>query len=220
MLKAILFDLDGTLANTDPLHFEVWQEILRTYQIEMDHPAYKRQISGRQNPEIIQDLLPQLSASEAEKLADDKEARFREMALNLQPLDGLIEMLAWVEQQKLKKAVVTNAPRLNATFMLDVLQLSERFETVVLGEEMVAGKPDPTPYTFCLNQLQIQPEEALVFEDSPSGIRSAVGAGIETVGVASTHEPETLKRWGASQVIDDFYDLHLWERIKTLISLK
>lgn len=220
MLKAILFDLDGTLANTDPLHFEVWQEILRTYQIEMDHPTYKRQISGRQNPEIIQDFLPQLSASEAEKLADEKEERFREMALNLQPLDGLMEMLAWVEQQKLKKAVVTNAPRLNATFMLDVLQLSERFETVVLGEEMVAGKPDPAPYTFCLNQLQIQPKEAIVFEDSPSGIRSAVGAGIETVGVASTHEPETLKRWGATHVIDDFYDIHLWERIKTLISLK
>ncbi len=220
MLKAILFDLDGTLANTDPLHFEVWQEILRTYQIEMDHSSYKRQISGRQNPEIIQDFLPQLSPSETEELADYKEARFREMALNLQPLEGLMEILAWVEQQGLKKAVVTNAPRLNATFMLDVLQLSERFKTVVLGEEMVAGKPDPTPYTFCLNQLQIQPQEALVFEDSPSGIRSAVSAGIETIGVASTHEPKTLKELGASQVIDNFEDLQLWERVKSLISLE
>ncbi len=217
MLKAILFDLDGTLANTDPLHFKIWQEILQTYNKEIDHPFYKTYISGRQNPEIIKDLIPQLSIKAGEELADHKEARFREIALELQPLAGLLEMLTWIETVGLNKAVVTNAPRENARFMLEVLQLTERFEFVVLGEDMTAGKPDPAPYKYSLEQLKIQPSEAIVFEDSPSGIRSAVAAGIYTIGVASTHEPSVLKAIGASQVVNDFNDLPMWAKIKSLL---
>jgi beta-phosphoglucomutase-like phosphatase (HAD superfamily) len=76
MLKAILFDLDGTLANTDPLHFKIWQELLKEQGIDMDHETYKTQISGRQNPEIIQDLLPHFDATESEKFAEHKENYF------------------------------------------------------------------------------------------------------------------------------------------------
>ncbi len=218
MLKAILFDLDGTLANTDPLHFKIWQEILQTYNQEIDHPFYKTYISGRQNPQIIQDLIPQLSVQEGVELAEYKEARFREIAVDLKPMAGLMEMLAWMETEGLKKAVVTNAPRENAEFMLEVLQLTERFEFVVLGEEMIAGKPDPAPYQYALDRFQIQASEAIVFEDSPSGIRSGVAAGIETIGVASTHEPAVLKAIGASLVIDDFNDLPMWAKIKSLLA--
>lgn len=217
MLKAILFDLDGTLVNTDPLHFKIWHEILQTYNTEIDHSFYKTYISGRQNPQIIQDLIPQLSVSEGAELAEYKEARFREIALELQPIAGLMEMLTWIETEGLRKAVVTNAPRENARFMLEVLQLTERFEFVVLGEEMIAGKPDPAPYQYALEQCKIQPSEAIVFEDSPSGIRSAVGAEIYTIGVASTHEPAVLKAIGASLVINDFNDLQLWAKIKSLL---
>ncbi|MGL5081227.1 MAG: HAD family hydrolase [Microcoleaceae cyanobacterium] len=210
MLRAILFDLDGTLVNTDPLHFQVWQEILKAYQLEIDQPFYQAKVSGRQNPEIIVDLLPQLSETEVKQFAEHKEARFREIALNLTPLAGVLEALTWLEDRSLKTAVVTNAPRKNAEFMLTVLHLRDRFKTVVLGEEMIAGKPDPAPYQFCLEQLGIQADEAIVFEDSPAGIRSAVGAGIETVGVATTHDPKSLKAFGASRVIDDFQDVDLW----------
>ncbi len=216
MLKAILFDLDGTLANTDPLHFKIWQDILQEHGIEMDHDSYKAQISGRQNPEIIQDFLPHLSATASEKLAEEKEALFRERALDLQPLAGFLELLEWIETQQLKTAIVTNAPKKNADFMLKVLKLKERFKIVILGEEMSAGKPDPEPYQFCLKQLNIEAFEAIVFEDSPSGIRSAINAGIETIGVASTHEPELLKQLGVSLVIDDFNHLEMWEKIEFL----
>ncbi len=218
MLKAILFDLDGTLANSDPLHFKIWQDILREHGVEMDHAAYKVKISGRQNPEIIQDLLPHFSVEASEELAEFKEAQFRQQAQQLQPINGLMDLINWVDNQPLKKAVVTNAPKENAAFMLDALQLTQRFPLVVLGDEMTAGKPDPEPYRFCLEQLNIDPSEALVFEDSPSGIRSAIGAGIETIGVASTHEPEALKQLGVSLVIDDFMDKTMWSQLKALSS--
>ncbi|MDJ0556127.1 MAG: HAD family phosphatase [Microcoleaceae cyanobacterium MO_207.B10] len=209
MLKAILFDLDGTLANTDPLHYETWKDILNHHGVTIDHSSYKVQISGRTNPVIIQDLLPHLSPTEAQKLAIDKEARFREIALNLKPLTGLWEFIEWIEQQKLQKAVVTNAPPENVKFMLDILQLADIFELVILAGEMTVGKPDPAPYKLCLEKLGISAAEAIAFEDSRSGIKSAVGAGIYTIGVASTHEPESLLEVGASIVINDFSDKKL-----------
>jgi beta-phosphoglucomutase len=209
MLKAILFDLDGTLANTDPFHYQVWKEILNNHGVTIDHNSYKQHISGGTNPVIIANLLPHLSTIEAEELANYKEAKFREMARNLKPLIGLLEFIEWVEKQKLQKAVVTNAPPENAQFMLEVLQLTDVFPLVILGSEMPVGKPDPAPYKLCLEKLEISPEEAIVFEDSRSGIMSAVGAGIYTVGIASTHQPESLLEVGASIVINNFSDKKL-----------
>jgi beta-phosphoglucomutase len=219
MLKAILFDLDGTLVNTDPLHYQSWQEILRDYGMEIDRIFYKAKISGRLNPLIIQDLLPQLSFEAGRQLADCKEARFREIALSLTPLAGLLDLLAWIEAQGLQKAVVTNAPAENVNFLLQVLKLADTFNTVVLGEDATAGKPDPACYKLALNQLGISATEAIAFEDSPSGIQAAVGAGIYTIGVASTYEPNVLSAVGAAMVISDFQEHRLWEHINFLVGM-
>lgn len=206
MLSAILFDLDGTLVNTDPFHFRAWQETLREHELEIDQTFYQTRISGRLNPVIVQDILPHLSPEEGEQLAENKEARFRELAPLLKPLAGLDRLLAWIKEQGLKVALVTNAPSKNVHFMLSVLKLTETFPTVVLAEEMKAGKPDPAPYQFALELLNIKAEEAIAFEDSPSGIRSAVGADIFTIGIASTHDPLILKKAGANKVVVDFTD--------------
>lgn len=217
MLKAILFDLDGTLANTDPLHYQTWQEILQDYGLEIDRTFYQARISGRLNPLIVQDLLPQLSFEAGQQLADDKEARFREIALSLTPLAGLLDLLAWIETQGLQKAVVTNAPRENVNFMLQVLKLADTFDTVVLGEDATAGKPDPACYKLVLSQLNISAQEAIAFEDSPSGIRSSVGAEIYTIGVASTYEPKALSGAGAAMVIRDFEEQKLRQLLVSLL---
>ncbi len=217
MLIAVLFDLDGTLVNTDPLHYQTWQEILRDYGLEIDEAFYKARISGRLNPLIVQDLLPQLSFEAGQQLADYKEARFREIGLSLTPLAGLLDLLAWIETQGLRKAVVTNAPRENVNFLLEVLKLADTFEPVVLAEDAIAGKPDPAPYKLALSLLGISPKEAIAFEDSCSGIHSAVGAGIYTIGVASTHDPEVLLEAGAAMVIPDFTEKQLWFLLDSLM---
>jgi haloacid dehalogenase superfamily, subfamily IA, variant 3 with third motif having DD or ED/haloacid dehalogenase superfamily, subfamily IA, variant 1 with third motif having Dx(3-4)D or Dx(3-4)E len=204
MLKAILFDLDGTLANSDPLHYLSWARVLEIYEFNIDHSFYKTRISGRTNAEIVGDLFPEFSDKDILKMVDLKESKFREMAVDLQPLGGLMDFLAWVNQQQFKTGLVTNAPRENTDFMLKILKLSDYFDSVVLSDEIGVGKPDPAPYQYCLEQLNILPEEAIAFEDSPSGIRSAIAAGIKTIGVASTHDPKGLKDLGVAFVIDDF----------------
>jgi HAD superfamily hydrolase (TIGR01509 family) len=211
MLAAILFDLDGTLVNTDPLHYQVWKSVLNDYGLEIDQAFYDNRISGRLNPLIIKDILPHLSEQENLQLADYKEAKFREFASELTRLAGLDRVLSWTEKCGLGRALVTNAPRKNVEFMLSVLGLKETFSPVVLAENVAAPKPDPAPYQMALNLLNITADRALAFEDSPSGIRSAVSAGIITIGVASTHEPSALLAAGALTVVSDFTDASLWE---------
>ncbi len=217
MLSAILFDLDGTIVNTDPIHYQVWQQMLAGYSIDIDETFYKSRISGRLNPEIVKDILPQLSPAAGAKFADEKEALFRQLAPHLKPLSGFSELLAWTETHQLKSALVTNAPRLNAEFMLEVLQIKEAFHTVILAEDCRAGKPDPAPYQAALDNLGILAEKAIAIEDSPSGIRAAVAAGITTVGVASTHDPKVLIEVGAVIAIPDFTDLQLWTLLNSSI---
>jgi len=216
MLKAIIFDLDGTLANTDPMHYQIWEELLKNYDMEIDLPFYNKHISGGTNEAILNELLPQLSEKEVTELAYYKEAKFREIALNLQPLNGLLDFLKWIEDNQLKKGVVTNAPPENVEFMLEkALKLADRFNPVILAGVMTAAKPDPASYQLCLRELGVGAKEAIVFEDSPNGIKAAVGAEIYTVGVASTHEPKALKAAGANEVIFDFSEQKLWEIIES-----
>ncbi|HEV2094092.1 MAG TPA: HAD family hydrolase, partial [Rubrobacter sp.] len=84
------------------------------------------------------------------------------------------------------------------------LRLEDFFDAVVPAEEVRAGKPDPEPYRAALEKLGADPDETLAFEDSVSGIASAVGAGIPTVGIASTQRPEKLREAGVFMVAKDF----------------
>ena len=220
MLKALLFDLDGTLAETDSIHLQIWQDYLREYGLEIDRAFYQAKISGRLNPDIVAELLPQLNAETQADFIWRKEAEFRNRADALHPLAGLMELLNWAANQSLAVAVVSNAPRENAEFMLQALHLKDRFATVILGDDLPVGKPDPLPYLEALRQLKIAASEAIVFEDSPSGLRSAVAAEIYTVGIASTHDPATLYQLGASLVVSDFTDDRLAEVLQHQTSAK
>jgi HAD superfamily hydrolase (TIGR01509 family) len=214
MLKALLFDLDGTMVNTDPVHYQTWQDILQPYGIQFNPTFYRQHFSGRRNAEILKDLLPDFTDQQIEDFSIYKEAEFRQRAQDLQRTPGLTEFLSWTNQQHLRRAVVTNAPRQNAEFMLQVLQLQDVFPVVILADELVVGKPDPLPYQLAVSQLGVLPEASIAFEDSPSGLRSAIGAGIPTVGIASTHAAEELYELGAILVIENFADVRLMERLQ------
>ena len=218
-LTAILFDLDGTIVNTDPIHYQVWRDILLEYDVEIDEKIYQSRFTGRLNPEIIQDMLPHLSPEEGEKLAEEKEARFREKAHELKPTEGFSELIALTEKYGIKRALVTNAPTKNALFMLKILGLEETFDTVVIAEQEAAAKPDPTPYRVALERLGVDPEQAIAFEDSPSGIHSAVGAGIPTIGVASSGKPIKMREMGAFMTVYDFTDSEMWTFLNSQITL-
>lgn len=203
-LKALLFDLDGTLAETDSLHFQGWRKMLGRHGIDADWEFYQERVSGRLNPDIAADLLPHLPESETRRMIEDKEAEFRRRAPELSPLPGLTGVIERARHGAMKLALVTNAPPENAHALTEALGLAEVFDVEVFAGELGAGKPDPLAYSTVLGRLGIGADEALAFEDSSSGIASAVGAGVTTIGIASTHAPETLFAAGASYSYPDF----------------
>ena len=218
MLEALLFDLDGTLADTDPIHMRAWQRILRDYGMEVDETFYRQRISGRLNPRIVEDLLPRLDANERDDLIERKEAEFRALADRLERLAGLDEILDWARDERLRIGLVTNAPRENARFMLEALGLADAFETVVRGEEAAAGKPDPAPYLLALERMGIGADVAVAFEDSRSGVGAADRAGIPVIGMTTTHPPDELRDAGARQTAPDFRDDALWSYLRSRLN--
>ncbi|BBH46348.1 HAD family hydrolase [Pseudomonas sp. KU43P] len=217
MLTALLFDLDGTLTDTDTLHLQAFRQLLHDYDgRELTQAQFDAQVSGRANGELFADLFPQASALQCQALAERKEALFREMAPALEPMPGLLRLLEHAQAHGIGLCVVTNAPRLNAEHMLAAMGLGERFEHVLVAEELARAKPDPLPYLTGLERLQAVAGQALAFEDSLPGVKAASAAGIFTVGIATTQTAERLMAAGAKLVVDDFDDPRLWALIESL----
>ena len=213
MYRALLFDLDGTLAETDSLHLPTWVDVLEPYGVEVDEEFYKQSISGRTTSEIVRDLLPDLSDEENRSVGDAKEASFRKRASELEPLPGLVDFAEQGRERGMRIALVTNAPEENVEAVLLALGLHDFFDAVVLADEVEAVKPDPAPYRAALKKTGTPAKEALAFEDSVSGIASSVAAGVPTVGITSSQDPERLLDAGAFMTAENFND----PQIRTLI---
>lgn len=210
----LLFDLDGTLTDTDALHYEAYRILLAPLGKAVSHETYKARIMGAANEAIMAWLFPDDPIARHRALADEKERLFRTLATCMQPLPGLVDLLSWAEAQEIKTAVVTNAPRFNAEMMLGAIGLAGRFPVLVIGEEVARGKPDPLPYLTALDRLGAKAEAALAFEDSRSGVQAATAAGVETVGMTTGLDAATLRGVGAAGTIADFTDPWLLGKLK------
>lgn len=214
-IEAVLFDIDGTLADTDPVHFQTFVDLLQREGVNggdpIDFAFFQRWISGRQNKLICADLFPQWDEQKVEEWSDMKEAMFRERSSSdLKAMGGLDRFLAWIDAQNFQRAAVTNAPRLNAEFILGCIGRGSYFQEVIIGDECEKAKPDPCPYLAAMSRLGVQPENCIVFEDSPSGARAAVAAGIYTIGILSSNPAEKLQEVGCSLLIDNYDSEDLW----------
>ena len=217
-LRALIFDMDGTLIDTDNQHYDAYVKVLADLGMPLHRDEYDSRMAGRPNMEILRDYFPDEDDAYRRDLMNRKETAFRETEMAWEPLAGLTELMAWAKAQGLAQALVTSAPRENATYLLEAVNLTGALEPEVYADELPRGKPDPLPYTTALELLGVTPEQAVVFEDSASGVKSGVGAGILTVGVATTQRPEVLRAAGATLVIRDFTDAALWELLEPALN--
>lgn len=206
----LLFDLDGTLAETDPLHELAWREVLEARGVDLGADGYFKRIRGRANPAIVASLLPGLDAAEALRVADDKEASFRQRATSLSPTRGLMELIERARALGWGLAVVTNAPRVNAEHVLDLLGVRNAFSVVIVPQDVESPKPAPDAFVLGAQRLGLPSGRALAFEDSPSGVRAAVAAAIPVAGLLTGHGADELRAAGADVVAADFDELWPW----------
>ncbi len=202
---ALLFDLDGTMLMTDDIHREVFVDLMKPYGIEVTEHFYMTHLHGRLNTDFFAEFLPDLP--DPQGLSDHKEALFRERLPHPYPaMPGAAALVERAQAEDWALAVVTNANRINAEAMLEAIGLRAAFEVVIIGEECVRAKPDPEPYLAALRALDVRPEHALAFEDSPSGLRAAAGSGAYTVGIRSGLTDDALRAHGAHATLQDFND--------------
>ncbi|MGV8853728.1 MAG: HAD family hydrolase [Devosia sp.] len=204
---ALLFDIDGTLADTDPLHLAAFNRAFAPFGQVFDKARFARELQGLANVDIARNILPDLSPAEGMAVLDQKEAAFRALAASdIHPVPGLFALLDAADAAGLPMAAVTNAPRANAELILDGLGITHRFRALVIGAELAHGKPHPLPYLEGLRLLGARAEVSVAFEDSRTGIASATAAGLATIGMRTSLGDADLRAAGAVLTADSYAD--------------
>ena len=205
--KALLFDIDGTLADTDALHLEAFNQVFGPRGHVFDRARASKELMGFSNASIGERFLPEEPPERRLAIMDQKEAAFRSLvAGKIKPMPGLMRLLARADQAGVPMVAVTNAPRLNAEMLLAGLGIADRFKRVVIGDELTHGKPHPMPYQEGLRAVNASAKLSLAFEDSRSGVQAASAAGIATIGIRTSLNHADMIEAGAFTTAEDFDD--------------
>jgi HAD superfamily hydrolase (TIGR01509 family) len=208
--KALLFDIDGTLTDTDALHLEAFNEVLGPHGHAFDHARFTKELQGFSTASISERFLAGEPPERQAAIMEEKEQAFRKLvAGRIQPLPGLMALLAQADRAHVPMVAVTNAPRLNAEMLLSGLGIADRFKFLVISDELARGKPHPIPYLEGLRAAGAAAEASLAFEDSRSGVRSASSAGIATIGIRTSLSHDDMVAAGAVMTARAFDDPEL-----------
>ncbi len=206
MAPSLLFDLDGTLADTDATHFAAFGAVFADYGVTLSWDAYRTQVMGVGNREIAARFLGHVPPSEHGTIMDRKEAVYRTLVTHIEPVPGLMALLDWADAEAIPCAVVTNAPRASANLVLKALGIGDRFHAIVFGTELPYTKPHPLPYLEALRLVGARAENSVAFEDSGSGIAAALAAGLPVIGMTTSLEAAAVMELGATLAARDLTD--------------
>jgi len=187
--RAVLWDLDGTLIDSMPYHWEAWNDVLRPLGYHFSVESFRPTI-GLRNEEIVRDFLKlDRPAGELERIVLAKEERYRailrERGLALLP--GVDDWLTRLTAAGWRHAIVTSAPRLNVEATMRASGLDRRVDLIVCAEDVINGKPHPEPFLLAADRLGVAPARCIVVEDAPAGLEGGRRAGMKTIGVLTTH---------------------------------
>lgn len=211
---AMIFDMDGVIIHSNPLHVEAWKVYNRRFGIDAGE-AVRDRMYGRRNDEIVREFFgAHLNDEAVAAHGAAKEELFREMAapgLAGHLVPGVREFLE--RHASLPLALATNAEPSNVDFLLDRGDLRGFFQAIIDGHQVRRPKPDPEIYLRAAKLLDVEPRDCVVFEDSYTGVEAAHAAGMRVVGLKTTHAdlPDV------DLAVDDFFcpELERWLRAQT-----
>ncbi len=206
---ALIFDMDGVIINSNPIHCRAWELYNRRFGVETTEEMLRR-MYGRRNDQIVRDYLGEhLSDAEVLEHGAAKERLYRELAgpsVQSSLVPGVRE---FVERHRdLPMAIASNAEAANVDFVLEAAGLRQFFRAVVDGQQVSRPKPAPDAFLKAAELLAAQPRECVVLEDSYSGVEAARAAGMRVVGLRTSHDQLP----GAAIMVDNFLapELEVW----------
>lgn len=209
-VAAVLWDLDGVIVNSGPVHFQAYRWLLSQHGVELTEERFFADLFGRRNWDILRDVLPGVSDDDVHRLAEQKEAKFRKLvAGEVRALPGAADLLRRAHEAGLKQSIVSSTPRANIELIIGALGLRDALDEIVGEEDSVRGKPDPQPFTTAADRLGVPYERCVVIEDAPEGVEAGKAAGMRVIAVTTTRPAERLS--AADLVVDDLEDERVWK---------
>jgi HAD superfamily hydrolase (TIGR01509 family) len=209
--RAVVFDMDGVIVNSHPVHRKAWQQFLQQLGHEVSEGELDYILEGRKRSDILCRFLGPLSPEQIQEYGQRKDLFFQESAGEVQPIPGLLDFVEHVASSKKSMAVATSASESRTRFTLEQLGLHAYFDAIVTSKDVALGKPAPDIYQTACRRLEVEPQTAIAFEDAVAGVEAAKAAGLSCVGVLSHQPAAKLIAAGADWVIRDFTGLSLNE---------
>lgn len=209
MIKAVIFDLDGVVVDSERVHIEAEKQTMLKYGVGISSEELHR-YTGTAARFMFTELIKKYRLNTTfEKIFSEKEEiLFKLMEKDVQPTKGIIELFEKLKREKIKLAIASSSHKRFITYVLEKLNIVDLFDSIVSSEDVIYGKPNPETFLRAANELKVNPTECLVIEDSKLGVEAAKNAGMKCVGYRNPDSGnQDLSK--ADVVIDNFSALDL-----------
>ncbi|GAB6188623.1 beta-phosphoglucomutase [Marinitoga arctica] len=214
MLKVVIFDMDGVITDTVPLHYKAWEKMFKKYGYYFDFKVYKEKVDGKPRIKGISSVATDVDKEKLNRMAEEKQKYFLEFLETSSPklFDDAMNLIEILRRNNIKIAVASSSK--NTKRILKSLNIYDLFDTVVTGYDFNNGKPDPEIFLTVAKRLNVKPQNCIVIEDAIEGINAGLNANMFTIGIARHGNEKELSH--ATLVINSLSDLN-FERLKDLL---
>src|SRR6266478_4685314 len=191
MQSAVLWDMDGTLVDSEEYHWLSWRDTMAAEGVPITHEQFMESFGQRNDTILASWLGSDVPSERVQRIGDTKEELYRKLLREggLAPLPGAAEWVQHLHREGWAQAIASSAPRANVTAVLEVIELGGCFQAIVSAEDVTRGKPDPEVFLTAASRLGMVPSRCIVVEDAPAGVEAARRAGMRSIGVRRKGPP-------------------------------
>jgi beta-phosphoglucomutase len=215
MFKTIIFDFDGVILDSEPLHFQACHEAFEAFNIPFTYKEFSEKYIGLADKDLFPQFLNNngyvFSPEKLAHLLDIKHAAYEKIIRNcpdLPIIEGLEMFLQQLQKEKKLLAICSGSTRKDITILLERLNLASYFMHIVSTEDVRKGKPSPEGFLLAAKRLNVLPLDCLAIEDSAHGIEAAKKAGMKVIALSTSYPPAQLKQ--ADFIAKDFNEIDCW----------
>ena len=192
-LKGVIFDMDGVVVNTVPLHFKAWKKMFSGYGKKFTFKDYELKVDGIPRINGARAILPELSEEELEKAASKKQKYLLEFLKKdgVKAYRDAVYLIKSLKTNKIKRAIISSSK--NCLYILKKAKVNKLFDVIITGDDTKRGKPHPDIFLLAARRLGLKAEECVVIEDAVLGIIAAKRAKMKVVGIDRYGKPARLK---------------------------